>query len=126
MRCEIQVCVDQPEPDSEYVGQCLHALLRTRAWRLLRTARDTPFRSFLRFCRAPRPHGLGLTRGDVERFIGLPDHPHPFDGPEAAEDVPAEAEGASSPALDGAKDLCRQLSETDRAALLRWLLDLEG
>jgi hypothetical protein len=131
MRYEIQVCAGQLDADQDYVGQCLRALLRTRGWRLLRTARDAPFRSFLQFCLAPRPHGLGLTRGDVETLIGLRD-----EGPSAAdrngtEEAPAatepgRAEGTPSRALNMAKAACKKLSPTDRADLLRWLLGFDG
>jgi hypothetical protein len=121
MRCEIQISVGQPGSDAEYIGQCLRALLRTRGWRLLRTARDTPFRSFLQFCRAPRPQGLGLTRAQVEAYIELPAQVAPADSPSPAD----EASAAPSPELDGAKEACQKLSQADRADLLRWLLDLE-
>jgi hypothetical protein len=81
MRYEIQSQAGRAGADPGYVAQCLGALLRSRGWRLLRTARGTPFRSFLRLCRARRPYGLGLRPAEVEAFVRLlgssHDRPHP-------------------------------------------------
>jgi hypothetical protein len=54
-----------------YLAQCVGALLRSRGWRLLSGARGAPFRSFLDFCRGPRPHGLGLRRAEIEAILDL-------------------------------------------------------
>jgi hypothetical protein len=69
MRHEIQTCTLQTEIDHEYVGHCLGLLLRTGGWRLLRNVNDTPFRSFIHFCRAANPHGLGLSKKEVAMLL---------------------------------------------------------
>ena len=68
MRHEIQVSV-QDEFDADYVGHCLTLLHRSGGWRLLQNARGAPFRSFIDFCCARRPHGVGLTRTQVETAL---------------------------------------------------------
>ncbi len=70
MRHEVHAHVRR---DRAYAAHCLGALLRTRGWRRLTSAGGKPFGSFLDFCRAPRPHGLGLTRGEVEKLGALLD-----------------------------------------------------
>jgi hypothetical protein len=69
MRQEIQTCLAQPEFDRVYVGDCLKLLLRAGGWRRLHDAQGESFRSFIQFCYAPRPHGLGLTRAEVEAVL---------------------------------------------------------
>lgn len=73
LRYETQAHLGQADPDWEYVAHCLGALLRSSGWRLLRGARGQPFRSFIQLCRAPRPHGLGLTREQVQTVVELLD-----------------------------------------------------
>jgi hypothetical protein len=62
MRHEIQACTSGGEFDREYASHCLSLLLRTGGWRRLRDAAGESFATFLAFCDAARPHGLGLTR----------------------------------------------------------------
>jgi hypothetical protein len=114
MRYEIQVSAAQPGADPEYIRHCLIALRCSGGWRLLQTSRDTPFRSFHQFCLAPLPHGLGLTRGQVEGFLRLPVRPSGkgMDRP-------------SSRALDLVKQACLELRPAERADLLRWLVDFD-
>ena len=69
MRHEIQACMAETDFDREYVGHCLGLLLRTGGWRLLRNAKDAPFRSFIAFSYARRPYGLGLTRAKMETLL---------------------------------------------------------
>jgi hypothetical protein len=69
MRHEIQTCLDQDEVDYEYAGHCAGLLLRSGGWRLLRDEDGTPFESFIRFCYAMQPHGLGLTRADLDQLL---------------------------------------------------------
>jgi hypothetical protein len=69
MRQEIQACAGTEAFDADYIGHCLSLLRRTGGWRLLRSARGKPFRSFIQFCSARRPHGLGLTRTQVEAAL---------------------------------------------------------
>jgi hypothetical protein len=69
MRQEIQGCAGAEEFDADYIGHCLSLLRRTGGWRLLRGARGMPYRSFIQFCSARRPHGLGLTRAQVEAAL---------------------------------------------------------
>jgi hypothetical protein len=69
MRHEIQSCLTETDCDREYVGHCLSLLLRTGGWRRLQNARGAPFRSFLHFCHASTPPGLGLTRAQVESLL---------------------------------------------------------
>jgi hypothetical protein len=69
MRHEIQACMAETDFDRDYVGHCLGLLLRTGGWRLLRNAKDNPFRSFIQFCYARRPYGLGLTRAQMEPLL---------------------------------------------------------
>jgi hypothetical protein len=66
LRHEIQSVTKQPEIDREYVGHCLSLLLRSRSWRLLQNANGSPFGSFIQFCCASRPQGLGLSRDELE------------------------------------------------------------
>src|SRR5205807_6836257 len=61
IRHEIHACAGS-KMDREYIGHCVGLLLRAGSWRLLSNAKGTAFRSFMEFCYAPRPHGLGLTR----------------------------------------------------------------
>jgi hypothetical protein len=68
IRQEILTCATQDDVDREYIGHCLGLLLRAGSWRLLRNARGSTFRSFMEFCYAPRPHGLGFTRDEAESF----------------------------------------------------------
>ena len=69
MRHEIQASMAETGFDREYVGHCIGLLLRTGGWRLLRNAKDTPFRSFIQFCYARRPYGLGVTRAKMETLL---------------------------------------------------------
>ena len=69
MRHEIQVSAGEDEFDPDYIGHCLSLLRRTGGWRLLQNARGVPFRSFIDFCSVRRPHGLGLTRSQVEAAL---------------------------------------------------------
>lgn len=69
IRIEIQDCASRPESDQAYVARCLKLLLRTKGWRLLKTAAGTPFRSFEDFCHAARPFGLGLTKAEVKAVL---------------------------------------------------------
>jgi len=68
-RHEIQACTDEDDVDCEYAGHCLGLLLRSGGWRLLRDAQGESFSSFIQFCYAPRPHGLGLTRADLDLML---------------------------------------------------------
>jgi hypothetical protein len=69
MRHEIQAGADEDDVDCEYVGHCLGLLLRSGGWRLLRDAKGTAFGSFIQLCYAPRPHGLGLSRADLDLML---------------------------------------------------------
>jgi len=69
MRHELQIAADGPALDQDYVSHCLKLLRRSGAWRLLRNGRGDPFRSFIQFCTTPRPHGLGLPRGEVQALL---------------------------------------------------------
>jgi len=69
IRHEIQACTDEDDVDCEYAGHCLGLLLRSGGWRLLRDAEGAPFRSFIQLCYAPRPHGLGLSRADLDLML---------------------------------------------------------
>jgi hypothetical protein len=73
MRHEIQSQMRQEEVDAEYVASCMGALLRSHGWRQLHNARGQPYRSFIRFCLARRPHGLGLSQKEVKALIDLLD-----------------------------------------------------
>jgi hypothetical protein len=59
-------CVDTQR---EYVSHCLRLLLSSGGWRLLRNADGDFFGSFIKFCRAARSHGLGLTRAELESLL---------------------------------------------------------
>jgi hypothetical protein len=66
IRDEIHSCARRSQAEREYVGHCVGLLLRAGSWRLLRNATGAPFGSFMEFCHARRPHGLGLTRAEAE------------------------------------------------------------
>jgi hypothetical protein len=125
MRYEIQVGARQPDADREYIGQCLRALVRSRGWRLLRTAHGNPFRSFLQFIQAPQPHGLGLTPGEVDAFLearvgeGVAGH---------GQVTPPRTVNANAPSkgLSLVRRACLKLTPSERAELLRWLRNLES
>ena len=69
MRQEVQTCMEGTEPDFDYAGHCLGLLLRSGGWRLLVDENADPFPSFIRFCYATRPHGLGLKRRHLESLL---------------------------------------------------------
>jgi hypothetical protein len=69
MKYEIQEGIGQASADQAYIGECVRGLLRSGAWRLLRSANGTSFTSFMQFCYGRRPHGLGLTRARVEAVL---------------------------------------------------------
>jgi hypothetical protein len=71
LRYEIHTQVNQAETDWEYVSHCLGGLLRSGGWRLFRSARGKSFRSFIQFCLAPHPYGLGLTEEQVRTAVEL-------------------------------------------------------
>jgi hypothetical protein len=64
IRHEIHACA-RSKMDREYIGHCVGLLLRAGSWRLLQNAKGRPFCSFMEFCHAARPHGLGLTRAEA-------------------------------------------------------------
>jgi hypothetical protein len=125
MRYEIQVGARQPDADREYIGQCLRALVRSRGWRLLRTAQKSPFRSFLQFIQAPQPHGLGLTPGEVDAFLearvgeGVTEH---------GQLTPSRTvnDNGASKGLSLVRRACLKLTPSERLELLRWLRNLES
>jgi hypothetical protein len=69
MRQEIQDCLLQEEVDSEYVSHCLTLLRCTGGWRLLRDAQGFPFSSFIRFCYAACPYGLGVGPAELKSLL---------------------------------------------------------
>jgi hypothetical protein len=124
MRYEIQVSVAQPEADREYIGQCLHGLMRTGAWRLLRNVKNTPFRSFIQLVESPRPHGLGLTREEIEAFLEPALNPNEDERKAAASPSDGPPNGFSSE-LKLVQRSCLKLTPKERADLLSWLQKLD-
>jgi hypothetical protein len=125
MRYEIQVSAAQPEPDHLYIGQCIRALIRCGGWRHLRNSKKKPFRSFVQFFEAPCPHGLGMSRDEIEIF--LEPAPQPAAGEREAGAFPGDRPpNGFSNGLKLVQRECLRLSQEEREDLLRWLQQLEN
>jgi len=124
MRYEVQVNAAQADPDRLYIGQCLRALIRSGAWRHLRNDKKKPFRSFVHFFEAPCPHGLGMSREEIETFLEPALQPEGGDRKAAGLSSAPPRNGYSSE-LKLVQRECLRLTPDERGDLVRWLQNLD-
>lgn len=127
---EIHVCMDRSRKEQVHIIDCLHAIHRTNSWRHLRTARGANFRTFVSFCQAARPYGLGLTPEQAQTLLAqkesLDEGANGSEqSPAAIADAPWLVDRSIKPNFELARHLCSILSIEDRERLIRWLENQE-
>ena len=71
LRDSLARSIDSTTREVSMVLDLLDALTIDGAWRELTDRKGNPFPTFTRFLATPRPHGLGLQYGDLQKYLAL-------------------------------------------------------